>query len=58
MGFLWKVMVKAARRQWDGTWRRAAAGDILKEAGNQKLGTYIDKATNDSGGLGDVETYI
>ena len=37
---------------------RSAAESVFKEAGNQKLGTYIDKATNNSGGLGDVETDI
>ena len=27
----------------DGTWRSAAADRILREAGTQTLGTYIDK---------------
>ena len=43
VGFLWKVMGKMARREWGGTWSRAAAGIFLKESGIQTFGKYIDR---------------
>ena len=42
--FLRQVTVKMAKRQWCGTWISAAAESVLKEAGTQTLGTYIDKS--------------
>ena len=30
-------------RQWDRTWKGSAAESLLKEAGTQKVGTYVDK---------------
>ena len=42
-GFLRQVTGKMTRGQWYRTWRRAAEDSVLKELGNQKLGTYIDK---------------
>ena len=46
VGFFRKVTSKTARRHWDGTWSRASAESVLKEAGTQNLGTYIDKRQN------------
>ena len=43
VGFLWKVTVKMARRQWDGTWRRVDSESVLKEVETQTLGTYINR---------------
>ena len=43
MIFLVQVMGKTARQNLDGTWGRMSADSVLKEVGNQKLGTYIDK---------------
>ena len=43
MGFLRQVLVNTAKRQREGNWRSAVAEIILKSAGAQTLGTYIDK---------------
>ena len=43
VGFLRHMTGNTARQHWDRTWRRAEADSVLKEAGTQKLGMYIDK---------------
>ena len=43
VGFLRQVTVKMAKQKRDGTWRSAAANSVLKEAGTQTPGTYIDE---------------
>ena len=42
MGFLRKIMGKKAKQQRESTWIRKAAEEVLKEAGTQSLGAYID----------------
>ena len=42
-GFFRKMAGKMARQQWDQTWRRTTVDSFLKEAGTERLGTYIDK---------------
>ena len=37
------MIVKTSKRQRDVTWRNSAAASVLKEAGSQTLGLYIDK---------------
>ena len=41
--FLIQVTVNMPKRQRDKTWIIMAAESVLKEAGTQTLGTYIDK---------------
>ena len=41
--FLRLVMVQKTNRQRYGTWRSATAARVLKEAGTQTMGTYIEK---------------
>ena len=41
--FLIKLTGQKATRQGGGTWRSVAAARVIKEAGIQTLGTYIDK---------------
>ena len=43
MEFLRQVTVQKAKRQRGGTWRSAAEGRVIKEAGTHTLGTCIDK---------------
>ena len=43
MGFIIQVTVKVVKRQRKGTCRNAVAARLLKEAGTQTLGEYIDK---------------
>ena len=43
VGFLRQVMGQKANRQREKTWRSTSAARVLKEAGTQTLGTYIDK---------------
>ena len=43
MGFLIQLKGQKSKRQRARTWRSAAAEKVLKEAGNQTLGKYIDK---------------
>ena len=43
MGLLRQVTGQKAKRQRYKTWRGASSSRVLKDAGNQTLGTYIDK---------------
>ena len=43
MGFLIQVMGWKAKWQRYGIWISAAAVGVFKEAGNNKLGMYVDK---------------
>ena len=43
VGFLRQVMGQKTNRQRYGTWRSAIAARVLKEAGTQTMGTYIEK---------------
>ena len=55
VGFLRQVMVNTPKRQRDGTWRRAAAASVPKEAAMQTLGVYIEKSAGDSVVVGVVD---
>ena len=41
MGFFRQATGKTESLQWDRTWSRAEAVTVLKQAGTNKLGTYI-----------------
>ena len=43
MGFLRQVTGQKEKQNKYGTWISAAAARVLKEAGTQRLGTYIEK---------------
>ena len=43
VGFLGQVRGQKSKRERAGNWRSAAESRVLKEAGTQTLGIYIDK---------------
>ena len=55
MGFLMQVTGHKAKQQKDRTRRRASAMRVLKEAGNQTLGMYIDERNVTVAKVGRVE---
>ena len=43
VGFLGQVRGQKSKRERAGNWRSAAESRVLKEAGTQTMGTYIEK---------------